>query len=110
MSAGWLANTAGKKYYKIGLTRKGVLKMKQYKVKVNGMEVYTLDQELFQDDEAWLVWKVLSEEPKEYGIDVSEGEAVDWQYVNDDDGLGVMLDEMVDKGFVDDYELKEKED
>lgn len=83
--------------------------MKQYKVIVNNKVVDTLGQDMFADSEAWLVWKVLSEEPEEYKINVSEEESVDWQYVNNDDGLEVMLDEMVDKGFIDDYELEEKE-
>lgn len=78
-----------------------------YKVKVNGKEVYTLDQDMFADSEAWLVWKVLSEEPEEYDLNVSEETLVEWEDVDDDHGLENMLDEMADKGFIDDYELEE---
>lgn len=81
---------------------------KEFEVRVNGMEVATVEDGFkFSDGE--LLWQAMSEQSRELninGISDSEDRLADWEDLDDSD-IESLLKDAKTQGFIEDYEINE---
>lgn len=82
-----------------------------YEVKVNGMEVTTVEDG-FNWNGGELLWQAMSEQSRELnieGISDTEDRLADWEDL-DDDSIESLLKDAKEQGFIEDYEITEIND
>lgn len=81
---------------------------KLYEVRVNGMEVATVEDG-FNWNDGELLWQAMSEQSRELdinGVSDTEDRLADWEDLNDDD-IESLLKDAKEQGFIEDYEINE---
>lgn len=84
---------------------------KEFEVRVNGMEVVTVEDG-FKFEQGELLWQALSEQSRELnieGISDNEDRLADWEDL-DDDSIESLLKDAKAQGFIEDYEIAEIND